>query len=88
MTPVDSTRARLSVADARTALVGVLAVVFYRTGWLVFTVVRFALLAAGAPLWGAGWLARRALWPAAKWCGAAVALGWADGQRREEGQRR
>ncbi len=57
-----------------------LAAGLYWAGWVLFKLVRFALLAVGGVFWAFGWTARRAAWPALTWCAAAVRLGWEDGR--------
>lgn len=48
-------------------------------GWLLAKTCRLIATTLGALLFGAGFLAGRVVWPALRWSGAAVALGWRQG---------
>ena len=78
---LDSGEARHRAAHARQQTLEAIGAGFYWAGWALFKLLRFVLLAIGGVFWAIGWTARRAVWPALVWCGAAVKLGWEDGRR-------
>lgn len=80
---VDSGRARLAAAGAGRQLVAAVGAGLYWSAWALAKVLLLVLTLVGGVFWSAGWLARRAIWPALRWCGSAVALGWADGRHGE-----
>lgn len=78
---LDSGEARHRARAARRQTLETVGAGFYWTGWALFKLVRFVLLAVGGVFWVIGWTASRAVWPALAWCGTAVKLGWEDGRR-------
>jgi hypothetical protein len=82
---VGAGRARAEASRARTAALEALAAGFYWGAWASFKALRLVLLVVAAPLWGSGWLARRAVWPAARWSWSAVRLGWDDARDGRRG---
>ena len=79
---LDAGEAKDRTRAARKQTLEVFGAGLYWTGWLLFKTLRFVLLAVGGVFWAIGWTARRAVWPALVWCGAAVKLGWEDGRAR------
>jgi hypothetical protein len=78
---LDSGTAKHRSEEARRQTVAAIGAGFYWFGWLLFKLFRFVLLAIGGVFWSIGWAARRIVWPACVWVGAAVKLGWEDGRR-------
>lgn len=75
-------RSRRSAAEAGRQAVTLLAAGLYRLGWLLAKSLTLLLLILGGVFYAVGWSARRVVWPALVWVGAAVRLGWEDGRRR------
>lgn len=55
--------------------------VLFAIGWTLAKTCRLIATVLGALLFGAGFLAARVAWPALRWSGAAVKLGWQNGSR-------
>jgi hypothetical protein len=66
-------------------LAGAIAAGLWGAGWALAKFVHLLLFVIGGVLYSVGWIASRALWPAACWCGRAVRLGWQDARRRDGG---
>lgn len=78
---LDTGEARGRTADTIRDIGRLVKAVFYWSGWAVAKAVFIVLLAVGGLLYGAGWIARRGIWPALQWAGVAVKLGWEDARR-------
>lgn len=77
---LDGGQAKHRASNARKQVVATVGAGFYWTGWALFKLLRFVLLAVGGVFWALGWTARRVAWPALVWMAAAVRLGWEDGR--------
>lgn len=55
--------------------------VLFAIGWTLAKTCRLIATALGALLFGAGFLAARVVWPALRWSGTAVKLGWQNGAK-------
>jgi hypothetical protein len=84
--PANAARRRAAVSARQ--LLALVGAGLYWTGWVLCKLAMAALLLLGGVLFGAGWLARRALWPSLVWCGKAVRLGWQEGRAGQAGRER
>jgi hypothetical protein len=73
--------AQRSAREAGRRAVALAGAACWGVGWLLAKIVLLVVAAIGGFLYGIGWTARRAVWPALVWCAAAVRLGWEDGRR-------
>lgn len=77
------TRAQVAAQfrDAGGYLATAIRLVLFAIGWLLAKACRLIATAVGALLFGAGWLGGRVAWPALRWAGAAVRIGWQQGAK-------
>lgn len=87
MTSVPVDRIGAQFRDARQAVGTMLGWVLFATGWTVAKACRLLLTGLTAALFGAGWLAGKAVWPALVWAATAVRLGWSEGRKPIGGRR-
>ncbi len=80
--------ARRRAGDSARQLLTLVGAGLYWIGWALCKLAMGVLLVLGGVLFGAGWLARRALWPSLVWCGKAVRLGWQEGRAGRAGRDR
>jgi hypothetical protein len=77
------TRAQVAAQfrDAGGYLATALRFVLFAIGWTLAKTCRLIATVLGALLFGAGFLAGRVAWPALRWSGAAMRIGWQAGAR-------
>lgn len=66
-------------AEAGGYLATAVRLLLFAVGWLLAKTCRLIATVLGALLFGAGFLGARVAWPALRWSGAAVKLGWRAG---------
>lgn len=55
--------------------------ILFTVGWLLAKTLRGIATAIAATLFGVGYVAARVVWPALRWSGRAVKLGWEQGRK-------
>ena len=85
LTPDPAERAKRATGDAGRQALQLFGAGLYGIGWLLAKTALLVLLGVGWLLYGIGWTARRAIWPALVWMGAAVRLGWEEGRSPGKG---
>lgn len=76
---VSGAQAAAQYRDVGRQMAGMLRLLLFAVGWLLAKSLRLTGTLLGGLLFGIGWTARRAVWPALLWAAAAVKLGWEQG---------